>query len=373
MANSATRKRTNFNNYDFDPEISGSSLSHTVKTTSVIDDNGEKQPGIVAETYADADQDTDAADADGGDMDYRDYTNAETYDPDVDYQALINDAVTDKNYVAAGLLENLRNMKIKGEEIADQGLTYAYHNPEVVVTDNGLTDSKGTYLDGMLDVLKEQYREALEANDAATAASVRQAIDKLNAQKEALQQQYDELAKQLYIDRRMGEKNLPQQLAAMGYSGGLTESSMLGLATSYQQALAENERSRAQGYTDIEQQIADAQLTGELSKAQTEQELAQNYFSNYASIAQQLQSQANWDKQFGYQQQQDEKSAQRTARQDALSLVAWMREMGFSEEELSHDVVANAVKEYLEEQVRLGLMTDDEAEQIAMSLYPQGG
>jgi hypothetical protein len=50
-----------------------------------------------------------------------------------------------------------------------------------------------------------------------------------------------------------------------------------------------------------------------------------------------------------------------------------MREMGFSEEELSHDVVANAVKEYLEEQVRLGVMTDDEAEQIAMSLYPQGG
>jgi hypothetical protein len=335
MAKIAPGKRTNFDDYVWDENtgstvsspssssqsnnpITVTSPSSTRKTTSIIDDNGEKQTGYV---------DT-GEQAAGSGLTYKDFLEGDGYDAGTNYKYWMDQAADAKDYIAAALLEQKRNRKIKGEELADYGLTYDYHNPEVVVPDN-TAGQGGTYYDGMLSVLQEQLQAAKDANDASSSASIQQAINELNAQKEALTTQYDDLAKQFYIDRRLGEKNLPQQLAALGYSGGLTESSMLGLLTNYQQALAENEQSRAQSYSDIAQQIASAQLTGELSRAQTEQELAQNYFSNYASVVQALQEQANWDRQFGYQQQQDEESAQRTAQQDALTVLNWKLNNGY--------------------------------------------
>ena len=298
---------------------SAASSVDTPQTTSVVDENGDKQTGYVSQN-----------DDENEGLNYQDYLGAETYDPDVDYQALINQAAAEENYGAAAELENTRNMKIKGEELAEYGLTYEYHNSDWSPGGEEENDSGGgTYMDGLMDALQEQYRKALKANDELTAASVQRAIDQLNAQKRQMGRQYDQLAKQFYIDRRMGEKNLPQQLAALGYSGGLTESSLLGLATNYQQALAENERSRAQGYTDIERQIADAQLQGEIASAQAAQQLGQNYFSNYASVVQAMQNQANWDRQFGYQEQQDALAAERAAQQDALNYVAWLKQMGY--------------------------------------------
>lgn len=159
-----------------------------------------------------------------------------------------------------------------------------------------------SYLDSMLDELEKQYQAQLEANDSQSAAATKRAILALEQQKLQLNDEYDSLYEQLYLNRRMNEKNLPQQLAALGYTGGLTESSLLNLQNQYQQALREGEQSRLQGMSELDMAIADAQLTGDLERAQNAQALAADYYSNYAQALQALQNQANWQQEFSYQQ-----------------------------------------------------------------------
>jgi hypothetical protein len=304
------------------------------QTTSIMDENGEKQTGVV-------DQPT-----------YNDEWLAQhapgAWSSIQNLKQKYSDAMAVGDNEAARLAHETAN-KIRNSYgyTADEsgnwaGLLLGFSGPGGGVGGDDNRNREpglggGTYLDGLMSALQEQYRQALASNDAITAASVQQAINQLNAQKQQLGQQYDQLAKQLYIDRRMGEKNLPQQMAALGYTGGLTESSMLGLATNYQQALASNERTRLQGYNNIEQQIADAQLTGEIARAQNAQQIGQNYFSNYASVVQAMQNQANADRQYGFQQQQfgyekqqDALAYQYQMQQDAFIKVQQLMAMGIT-------------------------------------------
>ena len=57
---------------------------------------------------------------------------------------------------------------------------------------------------------------------------------------------------QLYRDYMNSKKNLPQQLSAQGISGGLSESTNLGLETLYTDRLLQNERERQRGVSEIE-------------------------------------------------------------------------------------------------------------------------
>ncbi len=67
-----------------------------------------------------------------------------------------------------------------------------------------------------------------------------------------LNENYEGVNTQLYRDYMQRRKNLPQQLASQGISGGLSETSLLGLETGYQDALNQNERARLSGIRDIQ-------------------------------------------------------------------------------------------------------------------------
>lgn len=142
--------------------------------------------------------------------------------------------------------------------------------------------------------LENQYAAALEA-----------AKLNLEAQKGTVTQQYDDLAKQLYIQRRMSEKALPEQMSAMGYTGGLTESSALGLQTSYAEALRQGETQRINTIASLENAIRQAELEGNQELAAQLSALAQNTMGLYSNALAQIQNQANWQAQMDYQAQQD--------------------------------------------------------------------
>lgn len=142
--------------------------------------------------------------------------------------------------------------------------------------------------------LENQYAAALEA-----------ARLNLEAQKGTVTQQYDDLAKQLYIQRRMSEKALPEQMSAMGYNGGLTESSALELQTSYADALRQGETQRINTIASLENAIRQAELEGNQELAAQLSALAQNTMGLYADAMAQIQNQANWNAQMQYQAQQD--------------------------------------------------------------------
>ena len=113
-------------------------------------------------------------------------------------------------------------------------------------------------------------------------------------------QSYSDLFRQLYIDRRMAEKKLPQQMAAMGYTGGLTESSALGLQTDYTEALRQGEQQRVSSMADLDQAITDTELQGDISIADLAAQNAKDKLTTYASLVEALQAQSNDDRQYEY-------------------------------------------------------------------------
>lgn len=122
------------------------------------------------------------------------------------------------------------------------------------------TDS---YYDDMRGYYQNMYDEAVRNNNDAAARAAEQARKAAEAERQALLQGYQGTNRQLYRDYMQRQKVLPQQMAAAGYSGGLSESARIRLANSYGEALAENERARLG-----QQATSDANLANRLYEIQ---------------------------------------------------------------------------------------------------------
>ena len=84
------------------------------------------------------------------------------------------------------------------------------------------------------------------------------ALAQNRTEQEKANSNYDELARQAYILKRQNENALPQQLAALGISGGGSESANLSLAANYENNLASNEQARQQALRDYALQALQA-------------------------------------------------------------------------------------------------------------------
>lgn len=110
-------------------------------------------------------------------------------------------------------------------------------------------NSKTPYIDMYRDYANEQqnirnaYRRQIEADQTA-------AINSSNAE-------YDNTARQNYINYMQAQKRLPSELNAMGIRGGASESSLLRLGTNYGSNVASNEASRNSAIAALRQQYAD--------------------------------------------------------------------------------------------------------------------
>lgn len=128
-------------------------------------------------------------------------------------------------------------------------------------------------------------------------ASVQQAVNSYEAQKQETEQDAQEMARQAYVAKLLGEKNMAQRLAAGGYAGGMAESAMLESETNYQNNLAEIQRQRQRALDEIQRAIDNARLTGDMEMAnQLADYMAQvqSYYSDYydTALAQMQQAQA---------------------------------------------------------------------------------
>ena len=106
-----------------------------------------------------------------------------------------------------------------------------------------------------------------QANEAARQAALQQALGNYGLQKNTLAQQADDAARQAYISRMIAERDLGQQLAAAGYTGGMAESSRLGLLTNY-----ENNRNNI--LRDRDSNLAAIDLAMRNAEAQTAADIA---------------------------------------------------------------------------------------------------
>lgn len=94
-------------------------------------------------------------------------------------------------------------------------------------------------------------------------------LAQLDAQRQDTNDTYDDNARQAYIAMRRSRMYMPDQLAAAGYTGGLSESSLLGLESNYQNNLMSNEQARQNALREIGLQESNI-------RAQTESDIA-NY------------------------------------------------------------------------------------------------
>jgi uncharacterized protein YejL (UPF0352 family) len=113
---------------------------------------------------------------------------------------------------------------------------------------------------------KNDYMQTVENNDAAWRAGqedLRNAyLQNMNAKQEkttnATNAQYTNTARQNYVNSMRAQRNLPEQLNALGIIGGASESSLIRMGTNYGTNVANNEMARAQALDSVAQQYADA-------------------------------------------------------------------------------------------------------------------
>ena len=96
------------------------------------------------------------------------------------------------------------------------------------------------------DELFGGYNDMAASLEDQRNALLQMTLAQNQAAQDAAGAEYDDIARQAYILKRQQEVALPQQLAALGISGGGSETANLQLATNYQNNLNQNEQARQQ-------------------------------------------------------------------------------------------------------------------------------
>ena len=112
-----------------------------------------------------------------------------------------------------------------------------------------------TYIDAQ-GRRKKGYTEDVPGLNIPSESIYAKRLEQLNADTQRqinnLNADYEGMNTQLYRDYMKSKNMLPQQLSAQGISGGLSESTNLGLETLYHDRLLQNEKQRQRGISDIE-------------------------------------------------------------------------------------------------------------------------
>lgn len=124
----------------------------------------------------------------------------------------------------------------------------------------------------------QDYSDALRAAQEAAAEALRQQVEMgvndIYAQKGPLEEQMRKAAQQMYIANMQGKKDLPQQLAAQGITGGATESANLALETRFGDGLNGLLEYYNQAIAQLNRDAANLRASGNLQQAQNAADFA---------------------------------------------------------------------------------------------------
>ena len=176
------------------------------------------------------------------------------------------------------------------------------------------------YYNQMQALYQKAYDDQVAANNAALEAARQRAQETTDAQIAALGEQYAGTNRQLYRDYMASRRTLPQQMAAQGYSGGLSESSMLRLNNSYEEGLNENERARLAQETSYNQALAQQMFEAQQKTNEANQSAQQQLYGQRAAIQEAIYKDAQ----------------QRAATMAASGDFSEYKRLGFSDSEIAY-------------------------------------
>lgn len=159
-------------------------------------------------------------------------------------------------------------------------------------TPSASAEPQRSYLDELRDQYQKMYDDAVKANNDAAKAAAERALAQVEQGIGELGDQYGSLNKQLYRDYMESLRVLPQEMAARGYSGGMSESARLGLDTAYGERLNENEAARIAAIAQLRQQGADAEYQANAARDQANAQAQQNLYANMMNLILQQQQDA---------------------------------------------------------------------------------
>lgn len=235
--------------------------------------------------------------------------NRSTYDPNVDYSALIAEEAAkgvNANRQLLSQYETQRNAKIAGEGITEYPQTYIYTSPS-----NGYSTLLGSYStpstsgggayglssggSSIIDVgsttggyytatdqsgrINEAYDAAQRQAEAALQSAYEQQIASLDRAAAQIPVEYRNARNETSADAAIARQNLNEQFAASGLNTGAGGQARLAMSVAEQgnlsalqqqeaQALADLELQRAQAQIDYRAAIAEAVASNEMARAQ---------------------------------------------------------------------------------------------------------
>lgn len=132
--------------------------------------------------------------------------------------------------------------------------------------------------------------QQLKAQQEAIAKQTQATVDSINAYKPQIQQAYEQQQKANYIANAKSKASLNDYLKAMGYSGGMAESTLANIDAQYLANRAEADTEKNNALEQVANRAAQAQISGDTSLA----ELMGDYYNNYLN-ALQNQQQTDYD------------------------------------------------------------------------------
>ena len=209
-----------------------------------------------------------------------------------DYNAIKAAQQAYKDAQKAGDTAGMQNANAAANAIrAKYGYSGGSDGSEYIALPQKTQEERNPYEEAMAD-MQNRYDQIAQQQKEATRLAVQQGKQRLENQKYGINQAYNDSARQAYIANMQSKKNLPQQLAYSGATGGTTETANLGLQTSYENNINNINMNRANALNDIDNAIVELQNSGDLTAAQQALNNSQQALSAYQNL---LANKINYD------------------------------------------------------------------------------
>jgi len=105
--------------------------------------------------------------------------------------------------------------------------------------------------------------------EAALKAQINSSVAGMQGNEGKINQGYEDLARQAFVQAKVGQNNLTENLAINGINGGATESAVMGVENQYQQSLAGIGQDKQNALNQLQTDIAQVKTSGNAQLAQT--------------------------------------------------------------------------------------------------------
>lgn len=130
---------------------------------------------------------------------------------------------------------------------------------------------------GVIDTYKEQQDYIRKMREEANKSALNTGVERLQSQLADTNKSFDEAGRQAYIRATQAEYALPNQLSALGYTGGLSETQLAKLKSNYQNSMADLEKQRLSAQQEIYSAINELRNTADQRTAEENIALAEEY------------------------------------------------------------------------------------------------